>query len=70
MTDFYRSKKKFGKKMLQKLQNLKMHNLENLMDDYFYKICYAFYMRQMQIWCLLRHKYLQTAKIGIQERRF
>lgn len=24
----------------------------------------------MQIWCLLRHKYLQTAKIGIKERRF
>lgn len=40
------------------------------MDDYFYKICYAFYQRQMQIWCLLRHKYLRTAKIGIKERRF
>ena len=40
------------------------------MNDYFYKVCYNFYKRQMQIWILLQHKYLRVSHIAILERRF
>ena len=60
MLRHYQSKKKF-KKTFMKLQNIKSHNLEKILDDYFTGVCYNFYKRQMQIWILLRHKYLRTS---------
>ena len=53
MKEFYKGKKKSGKKTLAKLMCIKPHNLEKILDDYFYKICHAFYKRQMNIWILL-----------------
>mmetsp|Transcript_32815 Transcript_32815/g.43258 ORF Transcript_32815/g.43258 Transcript_32815/m.43258 type:complete len:208 (-) Transcript_32815:497-1120(-) len=71
MVEHYKSKKKaVGKKILGKLEKLKTQNLENILDDYFYKICYTFYERQMQIWCLLRIKYLKQSAIAATDRRF
>lgn len=49
---------------------MKQHNLDKILDDYFYGVCYKFYQRQMHIWILLRHKYLRTASVGIEDRRF
>jgi len=68
MMAHYKNKKK--KKMLSKLEKIKPHNLEKILDDYFFKVCYSFYKRQMQIWILLRHKYLRTSSVQISERRF
>jgi hypothetical protein len=65
----YQGKKKF-KKILTKLQNIKQHNLEKIVDDYFYRVCYEFYKRQMHIWILLRHKYLRNSAVNIDDRRF
>ena len=70
MTNFYKGKKKAGKKTLVKLQSIKPHNLEKILDDFFFKICRSFFKRQMIIWILLRHKYLAKAKVTIHERRF
>ena len=70
MTNFYKGKKKAGKKTLTKLMAIKPHNLEKLLDDFFFKICRSFFKRQMIIWILLRHKYLAKAKVTIHERRF
>lgn len=69
MLNFYQGKKK-QKKVLQKLQNMKTHNIERIMDDYFYGVCYEFYKRQMHIWILLSHKYLRTSMVDIEDRRF
>ncbi len=65
----YSGKKKL-KKTLQKLQNMKAHNMEKILDDYFYGVCYEYYKRQMQIWILLSHKYLRSSSVGIDDRRF
>ena len=70
MTNYYKSKKKAGKKTLVKLMSIKPHNLEKTLDDYFFKICHAFYKRQMNIWILLSHKYLCLAKVSIKKRKF
>ena len=70
MINFYKGKKKAGKKTLVKLMAIKPHNLEKTLDDYFHKIARAFFKRQMIIWILLKHKYLATSKVGIKERRF
>lgn len=70
MVNYYKGKKKAGKKTLVKLMSIKPHNLEKTLDDYFFKICRAFFKRQMIIWILLRHKYLAKAKVTIKERRF
>ena len=41
MTDFYKGKKKpQSKKLFQKLVTIKPHNLNKLLDDFFYKMCY------------------------------
>lgn len=68
----YKLKKKAGKKMVSKLEKIKPHILGKILDDYFFKVCCNFYKRQMQIWILLRHKYLRTSAVGINisERRF
>ena len=65
----YQGKKKL-KKILTKFQNIKQHNLEKIVDDYFYGVCYEFYKRQMHIWILLRHKYLRNSAINIDDYRF
>lgn len=71
MVRYYGSKsKKQSKKTLLKLQNIKPHNMEKMISDYFWGVCYAFYKRQMQIWVLLRHKYLRTSAVEVHERRF
>lgn len=44
--------------------------MQKILDDYFFKVCYEFYKRQMHIWILLRHKYFRTASINIENRRF
>ena len=53
MCMYYKSKKKFGKKTLTKLKEIKKHNLEKILDEYFYGICHNYFKRQMQIWILL-----------------
>ena len=45
MVGYYGKKKKTGKKTLTKLMAIKAHNLEKILDDYFYKVCYSFYKR-------------------------
>ena len=45
MTNFYKGKKKAGKKTLLKLMAIKPHNLEKILDDFFFKICRAFFKR-------------------------
>ena len=47
MSIYYKSKKKMGKKTLQKIQQIKKHNLEKILDEYFYGVCYNFFKRQM-----------------------
>lgn len=49
---------------------MKQHNLEKISNDYFFGVCYEYYKRQMQIWILLKHKYLRTSSVGIEDRRF
>ena len=46
MLKFYQGKKKF-KKLLTKLQSIKQHNLEKIIDDYFFGVCYQYYKRQI-----------------------
>ena len=45
MINFYKGKKKAGKKTLVKLMSIKPHNLEKTLDDYFHKIARAFFKR-------------------------
>ena len=45
MSIYYKSKKKMGKKTLLKLQQIKKHNLEKILDEYFYGVCYNFFKR-------------------------
>ena len=35
MLEHYRAKKKVGKKMVTKLEKIKTHNLDKIIDDYF-----------------------------------
>ena len=49
---------------------IKPHNLEKILDDYFFNVCSHFFKRQMQIWILLQHKYLRLSRVSILERRF
>lgn len=49
---------------------MKGHNLQKILDDYFFNVCYKFYKRQMRIWILLSHKYFRTARVNIDDRRF
>ena len=55
MSNHYSHKKKTAsnKKILLKLAGIKPHNVKNILDDYFYKVCNEFFKRQMQIWILL-----------------
>ena len=39
-------------------------------DEYFWKVCYEFYKREMRIWILLQYKYLKTAKISAKDRKW
>lgn len=41
-----------------------------VLDEYFWKVCYEFYKREMRIWILLSHKYLKTAKVSAKDRKF
>ena len=45
MVAYYQKKKKTGKKLLAKIMAIKPHNLEKILDDYFYQVCYNFYKR-------------------------
>ena len=46
LLDYYKAKKKpANKKILTKLVLMKPHNLEKLLNDYYYKVCYEFYKR-------------------------
>ena len=45
MINHYRTKKKTGKKTLAKLIAIKPHNMEKILDDYFFRVCYDFYTR-------------------------
>ena len=69
MLEFYQGKRKF-KKTYQKLEKIKEHNVHKILDDYFYGVCYEYYKRQMHIWILLKHKYLRTSQVEIDDRRF
>ena len=68
MIEHFKSKKKVaGKKTLTKLERMKMHNLENLLDDYFHRVCFDFWRRQMMIWCCLRLKHLKVPLIDTSD---
>lgn len=70
MLQHYKGKKKF-KKLLTKLQSIKKHNLEKIIDDYFYGVCYQYYKRQIQIWVILKYKYLKKEiAVEIDDKRF
>lgn len=46
MMDYYKAKKKpQNKKILKNLVLMKEHNLEKILNDYYFKVCYAFYKR-------------------------
>ena len=45
---------------MNKLENIRWQNLENLLDDYFEKVCYDFYRRQMLIWLHVRSRNLKA----------
>ena len=45
MINFYKLKKKAGKKMVTKLEKIKPHVMEKILDDYFFKVCQNFYKR-------------------------
>ena len=67
---YYQGKKKF-KKLLTKLQSIKQHNLEKIIDDYFYGVCYQYYKRQIQIYIVLKYKYLRDqVTVQIEDKRF
>ena len=69
MLQYYQGKKKF-KKVMQKLEKIKEVNLNKILDDYFYGVCYEYYKRQMRIWVLLKHKYRRDSAVNVQDRRF
>lgn len=61
MIEHFKSKKKVvAKKIMNKLENIRWQNLENLLDDYFEKVCYDFYRRQMLIWLHVRSRNLKA----------
>ena len=67
---YYQGKKKF-KKLLTKLQSIKQHNLDKIIDDYFYGVCYQYYKRQIQIYIVLKYKYLRDqVTVKIEDKRF
>ena len=68
MLKFYQGKKK-NKKLHQKLQNMKDHNMHKILDDYFWGVCYEYYKRQLQIFILLQTKYLRTSQINVENNR-
>ena len=46
MLHYYKGKKKpQSKKTSAKLMTIKPYNVEKILDDYFYKVCYAFFKR-------------------------
>ena len=53
ITSLSGKKKVADKKKLSKLKAIKQHNMDKILDDYFFGVCYNFYKRQMQIWVLL-----------------
>jgi len=60
MLDYFRAKKKpQSKRTAQKLLNMKPHNLEKIIEDFFYQVCYNFYKRQNMLHVLMRRKYLK-----------
>lgn len=65
------SKSKEKKKNYEKLGRVLDKNVPSLetyknliLDEYFWKVCYAFYQRQIYIWILLTYKYLGTSKFA------
>ena len=59
-------KKPKDKKILTKLQAMKQHNLESILDAYFFKVCFDFYRRQMSLYCWMTYKYAKPADAAIQ----
>ena len=39
-----------------------------VLDEYFWKVCYGYYRRQMRIWVLLTYKYLNSRKMSSKDR--
>ena len=58
------------KAMLAKIKNIEQDKIDMVLDEYFWKVCYEFYKRQMRVWILLAHKYLRTAKVSAKDRKF
>ena len=52
------------KALLAKIKNIDQDKIDMVLDEYFWKVCYEFYKRQMRVWILLAHKYLKTAKVS------
>lgn len=58
------------KTLLQKIKNIPGERIDMVLDEYFWKVCYEYYKREMRIWVLLSHKYLKSAKISNRDRKW
>ena len=71
MLEYYKNKKKTTqKKIMNKLQAMKPRHLTSVLDDYFFKICFDFYRRQMHIYCILKNKYIKDGAINVTDSKF
>jgi hypothetical protein len=65
-----KEKKKTYEK-LGRIMDKSLPALENyktlILDEYFWKVCYSFYKRQIYIWILLTYKYLGTSKFASEK---
>ena len=75
MLNFYTAKgkgkspvaKKY-KGLRDKIKNIDQEKIDLVLDEYFWKVCYAYYRRQMRIWVILTYKYLNTRKMSAKDR--
>ena len=75
MLNFYTAKGKgkspIAKKykgLRDKIKNIDQEKIDLVLDEYFWKVCYAYYRRQMRIWVILTYKYLNTRKMSAKDR--
>lgn len=58
------------KAQLTKINDINGDKLNMVIDEYFWKVCYEFFKREMRVWILLSIKYLKISKVSNKDRKF
>jgi len=58
------------KAQLTKINDIHGEKLNMVIDEYFWKVCYEFFKREMRVWILLSIKYLKISKVSNKDRKF